>query len=95
MRVFHDLSTTNWTRVSVVVASATAFWLGLSTLVPEKYHHVGIVVLGAVQSAVTLLMRAGQSPQQEVKEAVQAVRDSETEKQASAAVEKILQDPPK
>lgn len=90
MRVFHQLSTTNWPRFGIILAAATAFWIGLATVIPEKYHHVGIVILGAAQSAVTLLMKSGQSPQQEVKEAVESITEKKQEiKQAENAIKEI------
>lgn len=67
MNLFHSLGTTSWTRVSIIVAAALAFWLGLISIIPEKYHHVGVVILGAIQTAVTLMMKSGQAPPEEPK----------------------------
>jgi hypothetical protein len=61
MQLFHSLNTMDWGRVSLVVAAITAFWIGLQAIVPEKYHHMGTVILGAFSSALTLMMRSGKS----------------------------------
>lgn len=75
IRIFHDFETTNWARVSTIVAGATLFWVGLISIIPVKYHGPGVVILGALQSMITLFMKSGQSPQREVKEAIEAVKD--------------------
>lgn len=61
MKWFHSFDTTDWTRVSVIVAAATAFWIGLAAIMPEDYYRIGTTILGAAQSALTLMMRSGKS----------------------------------
>lgn len=61
MRLMHSLDTMDWTRVSLVVAAITAFWVGLAAILPDRYHKIGMVVLGSAQSALTLMMRSGKS----------------------------------
>jgi len=58
---FHKINTMDWGRVSLVVAAITAFWVGLAAIVPDKYHKIGMVILGSAQSAMTLMMRSGKS----------------------------------
>jgi len=62
--------------VSLVVASETAFWAGLAAIMPEKYHTKGMVILGALTSAITILMRGGRPSIPEV------VKDAVEEKKA-------------
>ena len=45
-------------RVALVVAAASAFWIGIQQIIPEKYHHIGMVLFGAIQAAITIIMNA-------------------------------------
>lgn len=73
MQVFHSFENTNWGRVSLIVAAITASWVGLAALIPEKYHKAGMVILGSAQSALTLMMRSGQSPAGQIREKVEEI----------------------
>lgn len=71
MKVFYSFDSINWPRVSVAVASVTAFWLGLISIIPERYHHIGMVILAAITSALLVLIRGGRpSVSEAVKDAV-------------------------
>jgi hypothetical protein len=61
MKLFHNLNTMDWFRVFWVVSGMSVFWTGLQEIVPERYHHKGVVILGAMSAAVTLMMRSGKS----------------------------------
>lgn len=74
MNIFYSFETINWGRVSLVVSVVTAFWLGLITIIPERYHHVGTVILAAMTSAISILIRGGQPTITEV------VKDAVVEK---------------
>jgi hypothetical protein len=56
--LFHNVREVNWKRAGIVVGAVTIFWLGLAAIVPSAYHSKGMIVLAAVQSAVTFLMRS-------------------------------------
>ena len=71
MRLFHAWDTMDWFRISGIVAFATAFWIGLITIIPEKYHKIGTVILGAMQSAITLMMRSGKSRAEKIEEKIE------------------------
>lgn len=59
--MFVNFSRINYGKAAIVLGAATALWTGLIEIVPEQYHHIGTVVLGAVTSAVTYLMRSDSS----------------------------------
>jgi hypothetical protein len=61
MQLFHSINTMDWFRVFWVISAISAGWLVLAEIVPEKYHHVGTVILQAISTAVTLMMRSGKS----------------------------------
>lgn len=65
--MFVNFSRINYGKLAVVLGSATVFWTGLVSIVPERYHHIGMVVLGAGTAAVTYLMRSD-SPQKRTRE---------------------------
>jgi len=65
----------DWGRVSVVVAAITAFWVGMISVVPEKYHHVGMVLLSSTTSALTLMMRSGKSRGEKIGDKVDEIHD--------------------
>jgi hypothetical protein len=71
MRLMHSLDTMDWTRVSLVVASITAFWVGLAAILPDRYHKIGMVILGSAQSALTLMMRSGKSRGEIIEEKIE------------------------
>jgi C4-dicarboxylate-specific signal transduction histidine kinase len=71
VRVFHSFDTTDWGRVSLVVAAITAFWVGLAAILPERYHKTGMVILGSAQSALTLMMRSGKSRAEKIEEKIE------------------------
>lgn len=70
MKWFHAWDTMDWPRISVIVASATAFWIGLATILPEKHYRIGTTILGALQSAITLTMRSGKSRGEKIGEKI-------------------------
>ena len=74
MRLMHSLDTMDWTRVSLVVAAITAFWIGLATILPERYHKIGMVILGSAQSALTLMMRSGKSRGEIIEDKVEELK---------------------
>lgn len=78
MKVFYSFSSIDWGRVSIVVSSATAFWLGLVSIIPEKYHHYGTVILGALSSAILILIRGGRPsvPEAVRDDLIQKIQDS-------------------
>lgn len=55
---FQDPETMDWGKLAWVLAVVTVVWTGLITLVPEQYHHAGIVILGALSSGTTFAMRS-------------------------------------
>jgi len=71
---FHALDTTDWGRVSIVVASITAFWVGLAAILPDRYHKIGMVILGSAQSALTLMMKSGKSRAEKIEEKVEDLK---------------------
>ena len=79
MRVFHSWDTFDWTRISLVVAAITAFWVGLAAILPEKYHKMGMVILGSAQSALTLMMRSGKSRGEKIEEKIDALETKKEE----------------
>lgn len=58
MKLFHPIETIDWTRVLLVIGSATAFWTALSRVIPLEYHRVGESFLTACTAAVTVLIRS-------------------------------------
>jgi len=79
VRVFHSWDTFDWTRISLVVAAITAFWVGLAAILPEKYHKMGMVILGSAQSALTLMMRSGKSRGEKIEEKIDALETKKEE----------------
>jgi len=71
MKWFHAWDTMDWPRISVIVAFATAFWIGLAALIPEKYHKAGTIILGSLSSAVTLMMRSGKSRAEKIEDKIE------------------------
>lgn len=57
-KLFHDPREVDWGRASIVVAAAVILWTGTVELMPAKFAHTGFVILAAVQSALTFLMRS-------------------------------------
>jgi len=74
MRLMHSFDTMDWTRVSLVVAAITAFWVGLAAILPDRYHRIGMVILGSAQSALTLMMRSGKSRGEIIEEKVEDLK---------------------
>jgi phosphate uptake regulator len=65
----------DWTRVSIVVASITAFWVGMISIIPERYHHIGMVILSSLTSAITLMMRSGKSRIEKIDDKVDEIHN--------------------
>lgn len=47
----------NWSRVSLVMAAVATVWIGLSEVVPEEYFKPVMILLTALQSGITVIMR--------------------------------------
>lgn len=60
--MFTKLSKIDWTQAMIMLGAVTSLWTGLVSIIPEKYHHVGIVVIGALSGAVTFLMKSEKKP---------------------------------
>ena len=58
MNWFTSLAHVNWARFTVVVAATVVFWSGMAAVIPTKVHTYVLVILSAVQSALTFLLRA-------------------------------------
>lgn len=71
MKVFHSFDTMDWGRISLIVAAITTFWAGMISVIPEKYHHVGLVFLSSITSAITLMMRSGKSRIEKIEDKVE------------------------
>ncbi len=56
--MFIDFAKLDWSKALIVIGAATTFWTLLVSIVPEKYHHAGMVILGAASAAVTYIMKA-------------------------------------
>lgn len=75
MKLFHAFDTMDWTRVFSVIAAVTAIWAGLISIVPEKYHHIGLVILSSVTSGVTMMMRSGKSRVEKIEDKIEEHRE--------------------
>ena len=59
MNWFTSLEHIDWTRMLKVVVFITAFWIGLSEVIPDKYYRPVSIILTALQGALILTMRGG------------------------------------
>ena len=57
-KVFNHPSKIDWLRVGIVIGAVSVVWAGLISIVPEKHHHVGTVILAALQSGVIFIMKS-------------------------------------
>jgi uncharacterized membrane protein len=61
MDLFHKGNTMDWTRVSIIIAAVTVFWIGIQSIIPDTHYRVVSTILQALGSAITLMMRSGKS----------------------------------
>jgi hypothetical protein len=55
---FHKLDEINWRGLAIVLGAAFILWAGLGSLgIPEPWHTRILTLIGAIQSAVTYIMR--------------------------------------
>ena len=55
--LFEQWEHINWARVSLVIVAVITLWTGLSEIIPDQYYKCVMIVLSAVQSAITVIMR--------------------------------------
>lgn len=56
--LFVGIKNLNWFRFAIVVGACFLFWQGLATIVPPKIHSTVLSIIGALQAAVTFVIRA-------------------------------------
>jgi len=61
MKLFHSFDTMDWGRVALVVAAISGGWLVLGEIIPKEYHYKGTIIIQAITTTATLMMRSGKS----------------------------------
>ena len=56
---FTSFKNVDWSKGGIVIGALMVFWLGISSIVPPRYHTAVMTILTALQSALLFIMRGG------------------------------------